>query len=468
MATIADLGRKVKEKYPGEYDDIPDQELGLRVRAKYPEYSDFTDDTTAAAPDTTRSGETVKDAEFQKGPTLGQRIIRGKALPIGGGIAGAMAGATLSPQTAALGAPLGPAGIAIGAAIPPVVGAFVGGAGLEGYRQSIAGLMGEKSPETSLEAIKGLGGAGVEQALNEVTGRLFLGTAKKVARPFMEAAIKATPQIAQVAIREGIGASARGMVKLNKLWEKVTNAERTLARNATKAAVRLPGYTIADAAYKEVRRIMSEAPQSEINKLIRLHNEFVQQYGSNIRPTTALRIRKYHDGQATNLYALRDQGKGLAARTKASIEELWHKAIGQQTREVLQSRVPEIADPVYYRALTGNGTLPSEIVPLKSLMDQTMARTPSFGRKLAERSAASAAGATAGFALSPDNRMQGAGLGAAAGLAAGSAARSAVSPRTLSNVALAPGNPLLAQLLLNLPRLYSVAQSDDTATKGPQ
>lgn len=41
--TVADLGRKVKEKYP-EYKDLPDDEVGRRVKEKYPDaYGSFTD-----------------------------------------------------------------------------------------------------------------------------------------------------------------------------------------------------------------------------------------------------------------------------------------------------------------------------------------------------------------------------------------------------------------------------------------
>lgn len=42
MATVIDLGQKVKAKYP-EYNNMTDWEVGTRVKAKYPEYSDFTD-----------------------------------------------------------------------------------------------------------------------------------------------------------------------------------------------------------------------------------------------------------------------------------------------------------------------------------------------------------------------------------------------------------------------------------------
>ncbi len=44
MATVFDLGQKVKTKYPGAYDDLPDDELGRKVKAKYPgAYDDFVD-----------------------------------------------------------------------------------------------------------------------------------------------------------------------------------------------------------------------------------------------------------------------------------------------------------------------------------------------------------------------------------------------------------------------------------------
>lgn len=42
--TIIDLGKKVKSKYPGQYDDLSDDEVGRRVKAKYPDaYGDFVD-----------------------------------------------------------------------------------------------------------------------------------------------------------------------------------------------------------------------------------------------------------------------------------------------------------------------------------------------------------------------------------------------------------------------------------------
>src|SRR5262245_24670469 len=47
MPDVAELGRRVKAKYP-QYANIDDAELGRRVRAKYPQYANFTD--TPAVP----------------------------------------------------------------------------------------------------------------------------------------------------------------------------------------------------------------------------------------------------------------------------------------------------------------------------------------------------------------------------------------------------------------------------------
>jgi hypothetical protein len=44
MPTVSDLGRQIKLRYPGEYDDLSDAEVGRRVKAKYPEYGDYVDE----------------------------------------------------------------------------------------------------------------------------------------------------------------------------------------------------------------------------------------------------------------------------------------------------------------------------------------------------------------------------------------------------------------------------------------
>jgi len=44
MPTIEDLGKQVKIRYPGVYDDLDDIELGQKTKTKFPDaYSDFSD-----------------------------------------------------------------------------------------------------------------------------------------------------------------------------------------------------------------------------------------------------------------------------------------------------------------------------------------------------------------------------------------------------------------------------------------
>lgn len=53
MANVSDLGRLVKAKYPGSYDDLPDDALGLKIQSRFPgAYDDF-----AAMPPTITDGQ---------------------------------------------------------------------------------------------------------------------------------------------------------------------------------------------------------------------------------------------------------------------------------------------------------------------------------------------------------------------------------------------------------------------------
>ena len=54
--TIEDLGKLVKSKYPDAYGQLPDIEVGRKVKAKYPQYSQFADMPTLQG---VQSGHTV-------------------------------------------------------------------------------------------------------------------------------------------------------------------------------------------------------------------------------------------------------------------------------------------------------------------------------------------------------------------------------------------------------------------------
>jgi hypothetical protein len=71
MASLEDLGRRVKNKYPGAYSDISDRQLGLLVKQKYPgAYDDFKEPVPSFM-DKLWQGEFVRPAQVAKRGILG-------------------------------------------------------------------------------------------------------------------------------------------------------------------------------------------------------------------------------------------------------------------------------------------------------------------------------------------------------------------------------------------------------------
>lgn len=100
IQTVEDLGKKLKAKYPGSYDDIADAELGSRLKAKHPEYSDFADVPGSGAMPNLKGtpvggvegaapivGRMAAESLPAVGATVGEMVE-----PAGGGILGAGAG----------------------------------------------------------------------------------------------------------------------------------------------------------------------------------------------------------------------------------------------------------------------------------------------------------------------------------------------------------------------------------------
>lgn len=159
MPTVEELGAKVRAKYPGDYDDLDDATLGQKVKAKFPgAYDDFTDGVGAVRdavsptepPPTLMSSHAPTAMPFQPLPT--DRVSRfqaprppGPTLPEG---AGPFHGVTQRLDEATAGAPSGvrllanAAGSVLEGATSPeslawLPGAAVGGAA--GLGPAIAG-----------------------------------------------------------------------------------------------------------------------------------------------------------------------------------------------------------------------------------------------------------------------------------------------------------------------------------------
>lgn len=92
MPTVAELGQKVKLKYPGAYDGLPDDELGRRVKQKYPgAYDSFTDTATpsavASSASPAPSTPTEGRSEFGKGFASGKNMF-GSSMQFLGALSG--------------------------------------------------------------------------------------------------------------------------------------------------------------------------------------------------------------------------------------------------------------------------------------------------------------------------------------------------------------------------------------------
>jgi len=87
--TVEDLGKLVKGKYPGAYDALPDIEVGRKVKAKYTQYSQFTDVTdkpklTPRTPQETKQFLQERYPEaYKEQPSVTRQVLTG----VGKGVA---------------------------------------------------------------------------------------------------------------------------------------------------------------------------------------------------------------------------------------------------------------------------------------------------------------------------------------------------------------------------------------------
>lgn len=150
MATVSDLGRRIKAKYPGIYDDLPDDEVGRRIKTKYPEsYGDFSDRPSPPPAPTAQNNPAFAN---MGNPDL--RML--DLLPTAGGIAGGLGGAALGAMAGGVGAVPG-----------EIAGSAAGGAAGEGLRQY---LKGERVNPGKIVVQGGLQGAGQAAGLGVAKG----------------------------------------------------------------------------------------------------------------------------------------------------------------------------------------------------------------------------------------------------------------------------------------------------------
>lgn len=466
MPTLNDLGKQIKAKYPGKYDDLSDLELGRRALARYPsQYADFsgadTSRVTVAAH--TRAFPSRKPQEPAAGsagastPAGGGASFAGpeprhepalvSMLPTAGGIVGGLAGG--GAGAAAGGFPALAAGPA---------GAALGGAGGEAVRELIDRALGiQNVPQTPQEAAGRLLGAGTGQGLVQATGEAVGPALARTGTALMGAALKVAPEAAQTAVREGITATAAGarklMARLGDYGGRVAAMIRQNPQTFDPTDILNGG---GRALVDQVVNDQTGGAPAKWAAFRQLAQDFVARHtdaNGAIRPLTAPQLQAFKQ-QAQDVAGpiFRKMAAGEPLTPLEAANASWHKAMGDYAQQVLENTTPDMIDPRTGKALsladanreTGN------LIKLKDAI-LPAAKDVGTSARVAGRVFPAAAGATVGAVL-PGNRYENAALGAGFGLAGPAALAAATSPQALSSLSLMLANPVLANVLAQIPR----------------
>jgi hypothetical protein len=233
---MSELTDKVRDKYPGVYDHIPDNELEDKVLSKYPEYAKLASGDSrlrAAFSGGVKNAEAGAEARANAPDTRPLPFDPAAFAPAGTGVQPTSPAAenrdpTGSEMVAGLGAaalPLAPAAPAlVGAAMSPAGQATIGG--VEGFRRG--GIRG------------GLIGAVTGGTLGKLLKVANMLQAAKAAVPAVEAATETAPAVAPAVAGAGKAAFQEGSAKLAQmLGQEVPTAAESAASQLPAQAQRL-------------------------------------------------------------------------------------------------------------------------------------------------------------------------------------------------------------------------------------
>jgi hypothetical protein len=473
MATLNDLGKKVKAKYPGQYDDMSDIELGRRTKAKYPQdYADFS----GAAPELvmvsahSRNRPRVRPKE----PAFLEPLVQGGSMA--GGVTGRMLGGTGGGVMGAIsGAPAAGIGAVPGATVGAVAGQELGGVGgamlaggvLEAVRQAVDAAMGtDNAPANLGEALTRIGDQALKQGTYESAGGVLSTGARLGGGALMGAARSLTPEAAQAAIREGITMTRGGMQRLGQRLGEYGAAKFSALRQATASGNQVNANQFMAAVQKNLDEMFthnqygdpaaSRLPEAgEMKaKFDQLTNTFMADNRKNpmMTPLEVQKIVDKADAISKPLRRILEAGGKLTGTENAEL--LWYKEQADQGRAYLRASVPDQiikGRPVSYEEINKAA---QDLIKLKGEAFPDIKKAPGVGAKIVARVGPSAVGAGVGAVL-PGNRMRNAAEGAAVGAAGGVA----LSPEMLSRLALMLNSPALAATLRQVPRgIGAIAQ----------
>ncbi len=367
------------------------------------------------------------------------------ALPGVGAFAGGLLGAGVGGLA---GTPadvvLGPFGTVGGATLGGIRGAASGGAGGEALAQLISGESVRTSPG---KAAAKIAGEGAVQGAMQGGGALVGKGAGMIAKPVMAAALRSTPEVAKVAIREGITATQRGF---NKLVGKITQSAASTSRLIRQATARGHLFSQTDIAQNVFKRIIPEiegqahvAPDTK--KLVQMTDQFLRDHPGPMTPAVLHKIKQSSDAIAKPIYRKIDMREPVTADDLLSAR--WHKAMADHARDLLHG-IDQTVHPVsgnLTSKIAQSDAYTSELIKLRKVLFPVTKKGQSVASRAVERGAspyghlvgrglAVGAGATVG-GMAPSHRAEGAVGGAIAGAALS-------SPAMLSWLALhAPTRP---------------------------
>jgi hypothetical protein len=274
---------------------------------------------------------------------------------------------------------------------------------------------------------------GEKQAALQGAGKMLSAGATKISKPIMELAVKATPEVAQTAIREGIKTTQAGFSKLMTKLGQYGSRTANIARQASRTTPPFPIFILAQQAYDDALSKVQTSMTGE--EKLALEESFKKFLGQNPRAVgTALKLHQLKQAADVAARAIYKLPEGVSPTPAQKAVEGFYKAFADRARAALNQGVRGYEDS--NEPAEALIKLKDALRPLTKKEMSTAARvihsaTSPFGR--------AAAGAVIGGASS-ENRTAGALGGAAIG--------ASLDPAT---IALGLNSPLIQFLLRRIP-----------------
>ena len=324
----------------------------------------------------------------------------------------------------------GLAGLAAGPFAPVVspLAAGVGGSAGEAIQQAFEGqgldprqIGFQGAEQGALQAVGGVAGKGIS----------LLG------KPIMQAALRATPEVAQTAIRAGITATKEGANKIRQEIGKAGQAAMGIARQATGQGIQYDQNAIAKEIFKEMSGPLRGLPgdKERRTELKILTRQFLSERNKPVTPIQLHLSKQRADELASKLHETIARGGKLTAREDLAL--VWYKNYADRARQLLE--------PIPGYKSANDAT--RELIEVNKALSPSARKGVSFGQRALERGTLPTAGAIAGGTRGESGQERAINAALGAGLGAGIG-----TPQALSWLALQAQNPAIAQLIALMAR----------------